>query len=105
MGETVRRVAALPGVEVAAMTTDLPVAHLSWRRPVNIEDLPDESRKGLFSEITSVTPDYFEVLQASPCVASVKTRTRRKVRASEAKRATRSERADEAASESACGGV
>ena len=47
------------------MTTDLPVAHLSWRRPVNIEDRPDESGKGLFSEVTSVTPDYFKVLQAS----------------------------------------
>jgi predicted permease len=63
--EVVRRVGALPGIDLAAMTTDLPVAHLSWRRPVNIEDRPDESRKGLFSEITSVTPDYFKVLQAS----------------------------------------
>ena len=47
------------------MTTDLPVAHLSRRRPVNIEDRPDESGKGLFSEVTSVTPEYFKVLQAS----------------------------------------
>jgi putative ABC transport system permease protein len=38
---------------------------LAWRRPVNIEDRPDESGKGLFSEITSVTPEYFKVLQAS----------------------------------------
>jgi putative ABC transport system permease protein len=63
--EAVRRVGALPGVDLASMTTDLPVAHLSRRRPVNIEDLPDESGKGLFSEITSVTPEYFKVLQAS----------------------------------------
>ena len=63
--EAVRRVGALPGVELASMTTDLPVAHLSRRRPVNIEDLPDESGKGLFSEVTSVTPEYFKVLQAS----------------------------------------
>src|SRR5207249_2370114 len=63
--ETVRRVRVIPGVDFAAMTTDLPVAHLSWRRPVNIEDRPDESGKGLFSEVTSVTPDYFKVLQAS----------------------------------------
>jgi putative ABC transport system permease protein len=47
------------------MTTDLPVTHLSLRRPVNIEDRPDESGKGLFSEITNVTPQYFKVLQAS----------------------------------------
>ena len=63
--EAVRRVGALPGIDLAAMTTDLPVAHLSRRRAVNIEDRPDESGKGLFSEVTSVTPEYFKVLQAS----------------------------------------
>jgi len=63
--EAVRRVGALPGIDLASLTTDLPVAHLSWRRPVNIEDRPDESGKGLFSEVTSVTPEYFKVLQAS----------------------------------------
>jgi putative ABC transport system permease protein len=63
--EVVRRVGALPGVDLASMTTDLPVTHLARRRPVNIEDRPDESGKGLFSEITSVTPEYFKVLQAS----------------------------------------
>ena len=63
--ETVRRVGAIPGVDLASMTTDLPVTHLSQRVPINIEDRPDESRKGLFSEITGVTPEYFKVLQAS----------------------------------------
>jgi putative ABC transport system permease protein len=63
--EAVRRVGALPGIDLASLTTDLPVAHLSWRRPVNIEDRPDESGKGLISEVTSVTPEYFMVLQAS----------------------------------------
>jgi putative ABC transport system permease protein len=63
--EVVRRVRAIPGVDRASMTTDLPVTHLSRRRPVNIEDRPEESGKGLFSEITSVTPEYFKVLQAS----------------------------------------
>src|SRR4029077_1816165 len=60
--EAVRRVSAIPRVDLASMTTDLPVTHLSRRRPVNIEDRPDESGKGLFSEITSVTPEYFKVL-------------------------------------------
>jgi MacB-like periplasmic core domain len=46
------------------MTTDLPVTHLSQRFPINVEDRPDESRKGLFSEISSVPPEYFKVLQA-----------------------------------------
>ena len=63
--EAVRRVSAIPGVDLASMTTDLPVTHLAWRRPVNIEDRPDESGKGLIAEVTSVTPDYFTVLQAS----------------------------------------
>jgi predicted permease len=63
--EAVRRVRAIPGVDLASMTTDLPVTHLSRRVPINIEDRPDESREGLFSEATGVTPDYFKVLQAS----------------------------------------
>jgi len=63
--EAVRRVSAIPGVDLASMTTDLPVIHLSRRRLVNIEDRPDESRRGLFSEATGVTPEYFKVLQAS----------------------------------------
>jgi len=62
--ESVRRVSAIPGVDLASMTTDLPVTHLSRRRLVNIEDRPEESGKGLFSEITVVTPEYFKVLQA-----------------------------------------
>ncbi len=63
--EALRRVRALPGVELASMTTDLPVTHLSRRVLINIEDRPDESRRGLFSEATGVTPEYFKVLQAS----------------------------------------
>ena len=63
--EAVRRVRAIPGVDLASMTSDLPVIHLPQRVLINIEDRPDESRKGLFSEITSVTPEYFKVLQAS----------------------------------------
>jgi putative ABC transport system permease protein len=63
--ETVRRVSAIPGVDLASMTTDLPVTHLSRLRAVNIEDRPDESGKGLVSAVTSVTPEYFNVLKAS----------------------------------------
>jgi putative ABC transport system permease protein len=63
--EVVRRVGAIPGIDLVSMTSDLPVTHLSRQRPVNIEDRPHESGKGLFSEVTSVTPQYFKVLQAS----------------------------------------
>jgi predicted permease len=62
--EALRRVRAIPGVDLASVTTDLPVTHLSRRRPINIEDRPDESGKGLVSEVTNVTPEYFKVLQA-----------------------------------------
>src|SRR5262249_25430419 len=54
--EALRRLRAIPGVEFASLTTDLPVTHSSRRYVVNIEDRPDESGKGLFSEVTSVTP-------------------------------------------------
>jgi putative ABC transport system permease protein len=63
--EALRRVRTIPGIEFAAITTDLPVTPSSRPRVVNIEDRPDESGKGLFFEVTSVTPDYFTVLQAS----------------------------------------
>jgi putative ABC transport system permease protein len=63
--EALRRVRAIPGVEFAAITTDLPVTRSSRPRVVNIEDRPDESGKGLFVEVTSATPEYFKVLQAS----------------------------------------
>jgi predicted permease len=63
--EALRRVRAIPGVEFASITTDLPVTHSSRPRVVNIEDRPDESGKGLFVEVTSATPEYFKVLQAS----------------------------------------
>ncbi len=63
--EAVRRLSDIQGVDLSSMTTDLPVTHLSRRRAVNIEDRPDESGKGLVSEVTSVTPEYFKVLPAS----------------------------------------
>ncbi len=63
--ESVRRVSTIPGVDHAAITSDLPVTHLSRRSAVKIEGRPDESGKGLFFEITSVTPEYFKALQAS----------------------------------------
>ncbi|HYL92700.1 MAG TPA: ABC transporter permease [Alphaproteobacteria bacterium] len=63
--EALRRIGGLPGVEIAAMTTDLPVTHTSRRGNINVEDRPVESGKGLAGEFSSVTPDYFKVLQAS----------------------------------------
>src|SRR5262249_9429110 len=63
--ECVPPVGALPWGDLASIAPELPVTDLARRRAVNIEDRPDESGKGLFSEVTSVTPEYFKVLQAS----------------------------------------
>jgi putative ABC transport system permease protein len=63
--EAVHRLKTIPGVELASMTTDLPVTHSARRGIINIEDRPVESGKGLIAEVTRVTPDYFNVLRAS----------------------------------------
>ena len=63
--ESIRRVSALPGVELVSMTTDLPVIHSTRRAAINLEDRPVESGQGLVAEVTRVTPEYFKVLQAS----------------------------------------
>src|SRR3981081_4903465 len=46
--EALRRVRTIPGVEFAALTTDLPVTHSSRPRVVNLEDRPDEAGNGVF---------------------------------------------------------
>jgi putative ABC transport system permease protein len=63
--ESLRRISTIPGVELASMTSDLPVTHSSRRVLLAIEDRPVESQKGLITEISRVTPEYFKVLQAS----------------------------------------
>src|SRR5579864_2037712 len=61
--DVLRRLGALPGVSAAALTTDLPTTASSFRLILNIEDHPIESAQDQACELTSVSPDYFKVMQ------------------------------------------
>jgi putative ABC transport system permease protein len=61
--ETLRRVRAIPGVELAGMTSALPASGQTNNAALFIEDRPVESSQDLRTEIILVSPGYFEVLQ------------------------------------------
>jgi putative ABC transport system permease protein len=61
--ESLRRVNALPGIDLAAMATDLPVTAGAFHTVFAVEDRPDESDQDLSAELTSVSPDFFRVMQ------------------------------------------
>jgi putative ABC transport system permease protein len=61
--EILRRVSALPGVEMAGLTTDLPVTHTAFRLAATVEDHPVESSEDITMELSAVTPGYFKVMQ------------------------------------------
>jgi putative ABC transport system permease protein len=62
--EVMRRVSAIPGIELAGMTSALPT---SAGRPVfvqlDLEDRPVESSADLRAEVIRVTPNYFKVME------------------------------------------
>ena len=63
--ELLRRGSAIPGVELAAVTSDLPatpVADIRGTR-LTIEDLPPDSSSKLAAKVIQVSPDYFRVIQ------------------------------------------
>ena len=62
--ELVRRMNAIPGVELAAITSDLPANGQTGSAALAIEDRPVESSHDLRAEIIRVSPDYFRVMQA-----------------------------------------
>ncbi len=62
--EVVHRIGAQPGVDLAGITTDLPMTRSSFRAPIIIEDLPANAAQDLNAEISGVDPTYFKVLQA-----------------------------------------
>jgi predicted permease len=64
--ELLRRMKAIPGVELAGITTALPtIAQDNINsNALTIEDHPAESSQDLRAEIIRVSPDYFRVMQA-----------------------------------------
>ena len=65
--EIQRRVGAIPGVETAALTSDLPGSPPANSRALVIEDMPIESSQQVMAEIIRISPGYFKVIQ-SPLV-------------------------------------
>src|SRR5215813_10995788 len=70
--ELLRRLKAIPGVELAAITSALPSTNTNpnaaggiANEGFAIEDRPDESSQDLRAERIRISPDYFKVLQAS----------------------------------------
>src|SRR5262249_40332485 len=70
--ELLRRVKAIPGVELAAITSALPSTNTNpnavggiANEGFAIEDRPVESLQDLRAERIPISPDYFKVLQAS----------------------------------------
>jgi len=65
--ELLRRMKAIPGVELAGITSALPTTALdnNNNNALAIEDRPIESSQDLRAEIIRISPDYFRVIQAS----------------------------------------
>ena len=67
--ELLRRMRAISGVELAAITTALPATPATVQTNYNsnalkIEDRPIQSSENLRAEIIRISPDYFRVMQA-----------------------------------------
>jgi len=70
--ELLRRMKAIPGVELAAITSALPATNTNpnavgglANESFAIEDRPVESSQGLHAERIRISPDYFKVLQTT----------------------------------------
>lgn len=66
--ELLRRMRAIPGVDLAALTSDLPTTNLDVTDAqaidaLAIEDRPAESAPDLRAEEITISPDYFTVMQ------------------------------------------
>src|SRR5256885_11644063 len=62
--DVIRRVATIPGIERAAMTSDLPGARPTTTAALVIEDRAADSSQGLIAEVILVSPDYFMLMQS-----------------------------------------
>ena len=61
--ETLRRMRAVPGVDLAGMTSALPASGQANSAALSIEDRPVESSQDLRAEVIRVSPGYFEVMR------------------------------------------
>jgi predicted permease len=61
--ELLRRARTIPGVELAAITSDLPGTRVQRSADVNIEDMPADFSQKLSVELVRVSPDYFRIIQ------------------------------------------
>jgi predicted permease len=61
--ELLRRANAIPGVELAGFTSDLPGAPPQLRTDLTIQDMPSDSTQKLSAEVIRVSPDYFKIMQ------------------------------------------
>src|ERR1700730_14942736 len=62
--DVIRRVATIPGIDRAAMTSDLPGARPTITAALVIEDRAADSSQGLTAEVIRVSPDYFMLMQS-----------------------------------------
>jgi predicted permease len=62
--DVIRRVTAIPGIERAAMTSDLPGARPTTTAALVIEDRAADSSQALTAEVICVSPDYFMLMQS-----------------------------------------
>jgi putative ABC transport system permease protein len=61
--DVIRRVATIPGIDRAAMTSDLPGARPTTTAALVIEDRAADSSQGVTAEVIRVSPDYFMLMQ------------------------------------------
>ena len=62
--EVIRSVDAVPGIDRAAMTSDLPGVRPTTTAALMIEDRVADSLQGLTAEVIRVSPDYFTLMQS-----------------------------------------
>src|SRR5580692_999228 len=62
--DVIRRVATIPGIDRAAMTSDLPGARPTTTAALVIEDRVADSSQGLTAEVIRVSPNYFTLMQS-----------------------------------------
>jgi predicted permease len=61
--ELLRRTRAIPGIEMAAVTSDLPGGPPERSTDLIIEDMPVGFAEKLSAEVVRVSPDYFKIIQ------------------------------------------